>query len=58
MNTQSRQVASKVALITGGDCDIGSAVAIAFAKEGAQIAISYLEMQQDATHTQIEQAGR
>lgn len=49
----------KVALITGGDSGIGSAVAIAFAKEGAQIAITYLEEQEDAAHTrsQIEQAG-
>lgn len=49
----------KVALITGGDSGIGSAVAIAFAKEGAQLAITYLEEQQDAAHTRqmVEQQG-
>lgn len=50
----------KVALITGGDSGIGSAVAIAFAKEGANVAITYLEEQQDAEHTRkiVEQQGR
>ena len=50
----------KVALITGGDSGIGSAAAIAFAKEGANVAITYLEEQQDAEHTRkfIEQQGR
>ncbi len=50
----------KVALITGGDSGIGSAAAIAFAKEGAHVAITYLEEQQDADHTRklIEQQGR
>ena len=38
----------KVALITGGDSGIGKSVAIHFAKEGADIAIIYLEEQQDA----------
>lgn len=49
----------KVALITGGDSGIGSAVAQCFAKEGAQIAITYLEEQQDAEHTRtrVEQQG-
>jgi len=50
----------KVALITGGDSGIGSAAAIAFAKEGANVAITYLEEQQDAERTRkfIEQQGR
>lgn len=39
------------ALITGGDSGIGRAVAAAFAKEGADIAIAYLEEHDDATHT-------
>ena len=49
------------ALITGGDSGIGRAVAIAYAREGADVAISYLpEEQQDAEQTRhwIEQAGR
>ncbi|MFB2584630.1 SDR family oxidoreductase [Herbiconiux liukaitaii] len=49
------------ALITGGDSGIGGAVAIAFAREGADVAISYLpDEQTDAQHIveQIEAAGR
>ena len=49
------------ALITGGDSGIGGAVAIAFAREGADVAISYLpEEHDDAQHVvqQIEAAGR
>jgi NAD(P)-dependent dehydrogenase (short-subunit alcohol dehydrogenase family) len=50
----------KVALITGADSGIGRAVAVAFAKEGADVAIAYLEENDDAAHTAslVEQAGR
>jgi NAD(P)-dependent dehydrogenase (short-subunit alcohol dehydrogenase family) len=50
----------KVALITGGDSGIGRAVAIAFAREGADVMISYLDEHDDARATVelIEDAGR
>ena len=41
----------KIALITGGDSGIGRAVAIAFAKEGADISVVYLEERKDANET-------
>ena len=48
------------ALITGGDSGIGRAVAVAFAKEGADVAIAYLDEHDDARHTAglVEEAGR
>jgi NAD(P)-dependent dehydrogenase (short-subunit alcohol dehydrogenase family) len=53
-------LAGKRALITGGDSGIGRAVAVAFAKEGADVAIAYLEENDDAAHTAslVEQTGR
>src|SRR4051812_36363309 len=50
----------KVALITGGDSGIGRAVALLFAREGASVAINYLEEEQqdaDVTLAEIENAG-
>lgn len=44
----SKKLEGKVALITGGDSGIGAAVSILFAKEGADIAIIYLEEDEDA----------
>jgi NAD(P)-dependent dehydrogenase (short-subunit alcohol dehydrogenase family) len=53
-------LAGRRALVTGGDSGIGRAVAVAFAKEGADVAIAYLSEHDDAKHTVtlVEQAGR
>jgi NAD(P)-dependent dehydrogenase (short-subunit alcohol dehydrogenase family) len=50
----------KAALITGGDSGIGRAVAIGFAKEGADVAIVYLDEHEDAASTRalVEEQGR
>ncbi len=50
----------KVAVITGGDSGIGRAVAIAYAREGAEIAIIYLNEHSDAEETRkkVEEAGK
>ncbi|EJY54824.1 short-chain dehydrogenase/reductase SDR [Alicyclobacillus hesperidum URH17-3-68] len=56
----SQKLQDKVAIITGGDSGIGRAIAIAFAKEGADIAIVYYNEHEDAeeTSTCIGQYGR
>ena len=56
----SGKLIDKVAVITGGDSGIGRAVAIAYAREGADVLISYLSEHSDAKETAgyVEQAGR
>jgi NAD(P)-dependent dehydrogenase (short-subunit alcohol dehydrogenase family) len=54
------RLAGKTALITGGDSGIGRAVAIAFAREGADVVISYLNEHDDAEESAkwVREAGR
>jgi NAD(P)-dependent dehydrogenase (short-subunit alcohol dehydrogenase family) len=56
----SGKLQDKLAVITGGDSGIGRAVAIAFAKEGADVAILYLSEHGDAEETRrfVEEEGR
>ena len=56
----SGRLADKVAVITGADSGIGRATAIAFAREGADVLIAYLEEDEDAGDTRalVEAAGR
>src|SRR5580692_11632132 len=56
----SRKLENRVALITGGDSGIGRAVAVLFAREGADIAVVYLDEHEDAEETKraVEAEGR
>ena len=56
----SGKLEGKAAVITGGDSGIGRAVALAFAREGADVLISYLSEESDAKETArvVEAAGR
>ena len=56
----SDKLSGMVALITGGDSGIGRAVAVLYAREGADIAISYLSEQEDAERTReaVEKEGK
>lgn len=56
----SGRLEGKVAVITGADSGIGKAVAIAYAREGADVVVSYLNEHEDAEETRrwVEEAGR
>jgi short chain dehydrogenase len=56
----SDKLLDKVALITGGDSGIGRSVAVLFAREGADVAITYLDEHDDAEETKraVEKEGR
>src|SRR5437016_3275736 len=55
----ANKLAGKVALVTGGDSGIGRSLAVAFAKEGADVAVVYLQEHEDAKETKrlVEAAG-
>jgi NAD(P)-dependent dehydrogenase (short-subunit alcohol dehydrogenase family) len=56
----SQKLKEKVAIITGGDSGIGRSVAVLFAREGADVAVLYLDEHEDAKDTQeaVEKEGR
>jgi NAD(P)-dependent dehydrogenase (short-subunit alcohol dehydrogenase family) len=55
-----RRLSGRRAIVTGGDSGIGRAVAVRFAREGADVAVVYLEEHEDARETArvVEEAGR
>jgi len=57
---KDQRLKGEIAIVTGSDSGIGQATAIAFAREGADVAITYLEDRQGAEHTQklVEEAGQ
>jgi NAD(P)-dependent dehydrogenase (short-subunit alcohol dehydrogenase family) len=56
----SGRLKDKIAVITGADSGIGRAVALAYAREGADVLVAYLSEHEDARETQrlVESAGR
>ena len=60
MVQSGRRLEGKVALVTGGDSGIGRAVAVAFAREGADVFVAYLDEHEDAGETRrlVEAEGR
>lgn len=59
-NLSAKRLEGKIAIITGGDSGIGRATAIAFAKEGADLALLYLNEHEDALFTKrrVEEIGK
>ncbi len=55
-----KKLANEVVIVTGSDSGIGQATAVAFAREGADVAVTYLDDRQGAEHTVqlIEEAGQ